>query len=288
MIDDTEFPLCVTSDPRLAEEWELVLLAQGLSPRMNRSRDGVVLSVPEGEISRARAALAAYELENPPKVAEEPVAFSDSFAASTLAGLLILAFFSVTVLTDAKMAWFERGSADAHKILDGELWRALTALTLHADVAHALSNAVALALFLGIVSSVLGTGVGCLGVLLAGAGGNIANALVHASPHVSIGASTAVFAAVGLLGGLGMRRTTVFRGRRAWLPAAAALALLGLLGTGGERVDVWAHLCGFLAGAVLGVFAATVALRRPASSIQWICGGWAFALLVYSWTLAFR
>ena len=41
--------------------------------------------------------------------------------------------------------------------------------------------------------------------------------------------------------------------RRAWMPIAAGLALLGMLGSGGLRVDIWAHLCGLLIGAVLGI-----------------------------------
>ena len=205
MSNDSEIALRVTRDQRLVEEWELVLLAQGMSPSVRRSAEGIVLSVPEGETDRARAALSAYESENPPKLTagNEPVGSADAFAASAVAGLLILAFFSVTVLSNPTMSWFVRGSADADKMLNGEFWRVVTALTLHADVAHALSNAFALALFLGAVSSVLGTGLGSALVLRAGAGGNLVNALLHGSPHVSVGASTAVFGAVGVLGGLG-------------------------------------------------------------------------------------
>ncbi len=141
-----------------------MLLAQGLSPSLTRNLEGaIVLTVPEEDVDRSRAALLAYESENPAKLAEghEPVGSADSFAASAVVGLFILAFFSVTVISNPTMSWFERGSADAQKILNGELWRTVTALTLHADVAHALSNAFALALFLGAVSSLLGTGLGC-------------------------------------------------------------------------------------------------------------------------------
>lgn len=286
----SEIPLRVTRDQRLVEEWELVLLAQGLSPSVRRHADGVVLSVPEKEMDRARAALLAYENENPQKVLErrEPVGSADSFAASAIVGLLVLAFFSVTVLSNPTMSWFERGSADAHKILNGELWRTVTALTLHADVAHALSNAFALALFLGAVCSVLGTGLGCALTLLAGAGGNLANAFMHGSPHVSVGASTAVFGAVGALGGLGvvMRRSRALSRRRAWLPFAAAFALLGMLGTGEGRVDIWAHLFGLLVGGSLGILIALVTPRLPASAIQWAYGSAAIAMLLYCWTLA--
>jgi rhomboid protease GluP len=186
--------------------------------------------------------------------------------------------------------WFERGSADADRILQGELWRTVTALSLHANLAHALSNAIGITVFLGALSSILGPGLSSALVLLAGAGGNLANALIYGSSHVSIGASTSVFGAVGMLGGLGLAR----RGqrkvprRRAWVPVAAALALLAMLGTGGERVDVLAHLFGFLFGGVLGLLFAFVAPSPPGRLVQWVCGSAAFAVLIFCWLLALR
>jgi membrane associated rhomboid family serine protease len=292
MSDDSDISLRVTGDERLAQEWELVLLAQGLSPSLRRSQSMVILSVPEGEVDRARAGLLAYESENHPELADghEPVASASWLGASAVTCILILVFFIVTVISNPTMSWFERGSADAHKIINGELWRTVTALTLHADVAHAASNAVAVAVFLGAVSSMLGTGLGGALILLAGAGGNLANAFLHGSPHVSVGASTSVFGAVGLLGGLGvvMRRRRAWSRRRAWLPIAAALALLGMLGTGGERVDVWAHLLGLLVGGVLGIVIALAAPRPLGFRIQWTCGGAALAVLIYCWMLALR
>ena len=127
------------------------------------------------------------------------------------------------------MQWFERGSADADRILHGELWRTVTALTLHADLAHVLSNAIGITVFLGALSSIMGPGLSSALVLLAGAGGNLANALIHGSSHVSIGASTSVFGAVGMLGGLGLAR----RGRK-------KVAAAPRLGTGRrEHLPFW-------------------------------------------------
>lgn len=291
MSDDPEIFLRRTGDDELAGEWVLVLLAQGLSPTVRRRPDGVVLSVPQDEVERARAVLSVYESENPKKPSEriEPANTAGSLVGSAVAGILILLFFIITDISNSTVSWFERGSADSQKILNGEPWRTLTALTLHADVVHALSNAIAVALFLGAVSSVLGIGLGGALMLLAGAGGNLANAFLHGSAHISVGASTSIFGAVGLLGGVAVvRRGRVSGKRRAWLPIAAALALLGMLGTGGERVDIWAHFLGLLVGGVLGILIALTTRRPPGRAAQWACGGAAAAVLIYCWIIALR
>ena len=85
-----------------------------------------------------------------------------------------------------------------------------------------LSNAIFGALFMAAALRVLGPGLGGLMVLASGAVGNLANAFLYGSAHSSVGASTAIFGAVGLLGGLGVmrRRSVGRRGIRAWAPAA--------------------------------------------------------------------
>jgi len=189
---------------------------------------------------------------------------------------------------DSTVPWFERGGADAGRLLQGEFWRTVTALTLHADLVHVLSNAVGMAVFLGAVSSLLGPGTGCALVLLAGASGNLANALLQPSTHVSIGASTSVFGAIGLLGGLGLarhRRRTLMR-RRAWLPMAAAFALVGLLGTAGQRVDLWAHFFGFVCGGLLGIVWEFLAPNKQGRFVQWFSGSLAFCMVIASWIVA--
>lgn len=292
MNDGSEISLLVTADLDLAEEWKLVLLSQGLSPSLRWSVDGLVLSVPVAELDRARDGLSAYQRENSPAVEPIPApAVSESaMAAGAIVGLLIPLFFSVTLKWLQEVSWFERGNADAYRILQGEFWRTVTALTLHADVAHAVSNAFAAALFFGAVFSMLGTGLGFALVLLAGAGGNLANAWLQGAPHVSLGTSTAVFGALGLLGGLSVarqRRRAVGR-RSVWLSLFAALALLGMLGTGGERVDIWAHFLGLLVGGVLGIVIAELAPHPPGPRIQWIWGSGTVGMLVYCWSLALR
>ena len=92
--------------------------------------------------------LSPYERENPPKLRErdEPAEPPNLVAGASIAGTLLL-FFFITVAGYPTVQWFERGSADADRILLGELWRTVTALTLHANLAHALSNAIGITLF---------------------------------------------------------------------------------------------------------------------------------------------
>ncbi len=282
----------VTRQRKLVDEWALVLAADGLAPSVRRGPEGFALSVPADQAERAADVLSIYERENRERAARR--AWEPAPTGSAAAGLAVcaalLVFFFVTGPRDASVSWFARGSADAARILHGEAWRAVTALTLHADVAHALANALVGAVFFGALCGALGGGVGCALALLAGAGGNLANAWFQGAHHVSVGASTAVFGAVGLLSGLGVAR----RWRRAkpdrplWLPIGAGLALLAMLGTTGTRVDVWAHLFGLLAGALLGIPLGFALRRPPPAAAQWAFGAAALAALLGCWARALR
>jgi membrane associated rhomboid family serine protease len=73
-----------------------------------------------------------------------------------------------------------------------------------------------------------------------------------------------------------------------WLGAGAALALLAMLGSGGPRVDILAHLFGFTLGSPIGLLAARAGHRPAAPMVQWCSGFAALALLICSWILALR
>ncbi len=281
-------PIRVTSKHHLADEWALVLLAEGVAASVQSRSDGYSLSVPDSDVERAIAILDLYESENPPPPPDQvepdhPRSFHA--AVATMGALLI--FFLVTGPRDASVHWFERGSADAERILSGELWRTVTSLTLHADLGHVLGNAFAGALFLTALGRSLGPGLAITLALVAGAAGNFANAVLHGTAHSAVGASTSVFGAVGLLSGHGVvRRGRIgARGHRRWTPIAAGLALLAMLGAG-SRADLGAHLLGLLLGAGLGVLIA-LTLRRPLpKAIQWILGATAMGTVLYSWGMA--
>jgi len=174
-------------------------------------------------------------------------------------------------------------------MLHGEPWRALTALALHADLAHVVGNAIAGTIFVGAVCGVLGVGLGGALVLASGGLGNLANALAHGSEYRSVGASTAIFGAVGILAaqGFARRRRRGIGGRRALAPIAAGLGLLAMLGTS-ARADLWGHLFGLVAGGILGLAVTRVFPRPPGPAAQWLLGGAASAIFLACWSAALR
>jgi membrane associated rhomboid family serine protease len=123
---------------------------------------------------------------------------------------------------------------------------------------------------------------------LSGALGTVANAWFQPEYHTSIGASTLVFGAVGILASL-----QVIRGnskfRKTWfLPLAGALALLAMLGTEGENTDIGAHLFGFLFGILFGLIGAYLVGKtgRPGSRINALLAVCAVAIPLVAWWVA--
>ena len=100
---------------------------------------------------------------------------------------------------------------------------------------------------------VTGSGVGWLMILASGIFGNLMNALAYETGHMSVGASTAVFGAVGIL--CAFQAVNAARTGKGWKRTAlvfgSGLALLAFLGTS-ARSDVGAHLFGFLCGVLMG------------------------------------
>ena len=121
-------------------------------------------------------------------------------------------------------------------MLSGQWWRAVTALTLHVDPAHLLGNAACGALFLCLLCRDTGVGLGFALCLAAGGLGNVIKVLVQGPGLHFLGASTAVFGALGALGGVRLfcRRGAVLAGRSA--PVGAALMLLAM-----DLFDTWAN-----------------------------------------------
>lgn len=282
----------VTADRRCADEWAVVLASSGIHHRLLQRVDGWALIVTADDAPAALEALDAYDRENAYAPGEIGAAGAPAAALPTrqaavvgiTVALLLMAFFSVTGSRAERSSWFQHGSAAAERIVAGEWWRTVTALTLHASATHVVGNAAASALLVGAVVQQLGPGVGLWLLLLAGAGGNALTAIVHGAHHDSVGASTATFAAIGVLAATrtlaGPRRPRARHPR--WVIAAASLALLALLGTGPDA-DLLAHLFGLLVGAALGLAAALLPVRAVSAPAQWTLAAGALAVVAEAW-----
>jgi len=274
-----------------ADEWAVVLAAADIPHWLRRRLDGWALIVPAPDAAAALESLDAYDREN----AREGADRGDVVAPSrpvTMVGvyvaLLLIGLFAITGSRAGRSEWFQHGEADATRMMAGEWWRAVTALTLHADAPHLLGNALAGALLVTAVGQQLGPGVGLWLVLLAGAGGNALTAAVHGAGHVSVGASTAIFGAIGILAGLRILTPGRVGSRlgKWWVVAATSLVLLALLGTG-PNADLLAHVFGLLAGGALGLVAALTIRWTPRAPVQWLLVGAAGAAVCGAWRLAF-
>ena len=277
-------------DRRVLAEAALVLEAMQIPHRMECHNRMWRLSVPTEQEAAARAELERYATENRRVAPYRPEvhAFDNGWAG--VLGYLTLIWLLPNLEGWAAFGWDwrESGVMNAQLVRDGQWWRTLTALTLHGDLAHIAGNSIFGAVFGLFVGRYLGSGFGWLLVVVGAALANLANAWLQTPPFVSLGASTATFAALGLTGTFVWRRGYL-RGRdwrRSFAPLFAAIALLIFTGVGGVRTDILAHFLGFAAGAAGGIFAAAYDIRRLGKSGQWIAGGLALWLPMYAWLQA--
>jgi len=281
--------LRATGVRRRADEWVLVLNSQGIACALQPERGAWVLQVAAADRAAAELALTRWERENaaPPARPPLPALPPGRGVMGVWVGGALALFAVVTGPAADATRWFRRGTAHAAALLGGEPWRAVTALTLHVDAAHVVSNALACGIFVTWTCRRLGNGLGLAALLLAGALGNAGSALWHGGAHRAVGASSALFGALGILSGVeaGCQWQAGAPIARAWLPLAAGLALLAMLGTG-RGSDVAAHLFGLGAGGLLGLPLSIAALRPPGAAVQYAAGALALGSVVGAWALA--
>jgi rhomboid protease GluP len=293
--------LRVTRNSRRLDAWTLALTSKRIAPLLFWVDGAFELHVgPDQDVAAAEAELDAIDAEEhearraalADAARERTAVAKHAVVGALLVSLFLLAFFAVTGPRADGSRWFAAGASDAERVLHGEWWRAVTALTLHADGAHVLSNVGIGTLVIGAVMRSEGIGWGAALVLASGTTGNLLNAWAHQTLHRSVGFSTAVFGAIGILGGLAYvharRRASPLRpGRPAWTALAGTLALLALLGTSEKsNVDMLAHLLGGVAGLGLGLLTAWTRWRPTSASGQWLSGLGVVAAVWGAWLIA--
>ncbi|MBT8143739.1 MAG: rhomboid family intramembrane serine protease [Gammaproteobacteria bacterium] len=238
----------------------LVLRATHIRHEVVQLDDWYVLAVSGDDSIEAHEQIRLYEAENrgwPPKLDLMPTLSGGLIGAMIYATLLIVVHL---MNLDAAFGfeWQQAGRIDGRLMLNGEWWRSVTALTLHGDVGHLAGNVFFGAIFGVFTARLLGEGLAWSLILAGGILGNITNVLIQHPSHRAVGASTAVFAALGVLTAYTWmhRRDSRFHLAYRAAPLVSGLVLLAYLGTGDARTDIVAHLTGFGWGMVGGMLAA--------------------------------
>jgi len=285
--DLTDIFFC--SDRGACGELALVLSAQAIPSEIYWNGRSWVLSVPANSVARARSELEAYAAEfrqpgSSPAAASMPSNPWPGIAAYA-AVVIIMALMAPEMRLGVD--WLAAGRMEGGRILAGEWWRPVTALTLHADAAHVFSNLFFGGFFAFSVSRYLGSGFGWLAIVASGALGNAANGLLSGADHRSIGASTAVFAALGLLSAYLWRQgfPSDASRRERLAPVIAGIGLLAFTGTGGVNTDIGAHLLGFLTGFGGGLLIARTGVPT-ARAAQVVSAVVVSAAVVVAWVAA--
>lgn len=275
--------------------WSLTLDSRSVACQIDKDQQGWRLLVPPEQYAAAIYELRRFEELNrnwpPPAPKHHPLTENTLATISIL--ILLATFHNITQLDVSTPGmsmpdWVLLGNAQAAKILAGEWWRLVTALTLHADWAHLSSNLAIGGIFVVFLCRELGSGLAWSLLLGAGALGNLVNAYLQSSNHSSVGASTAVFGAVGILAALSLVRYKHNLRKRWMLPVAAALALLALLGTEGKNTDLGAHLFGFVYGVCLGLITEYLIGRhgRPGWFLNALLAVSSIAVVLVAWWAA--
>ena len=189
-------------DIRACVEAQLVLRSVGIDSRIEPTDQGFAVYVREADFALAREQIALYIAENPPPPAPtrrsfgaRPWQFAVAAVIAVLWGMALVAEQHI-----GGIDWYRAGRIDGAAVFAGEAWRLATALTLHADFGHLLANIASAILVVAIAARQLGGGVALLALAVSGTLGNAINLLVQGPQHLAVGASTAIFAGVGLAG----------------------------------------------------------------------------------------
>ena len=261
----------------------MVLKSIGIETRVHRGLDEWLLFTRSEMKGAAKQQLDRYKQENREfKQVRAPSPKIDSgiwgcvIYVSIIWGVWVLEYLGLLGNFPNSGAMWALAVRDNH-----EWWRAFTALMLHADLPHIVGNTAFGVLFGFLAGRYYGSGMAWFLIVCCGAGGNYLNALIQGDTFVSIGASTGMFAAVGLIGGMFTRRR--FNRGRGWkynaVPIAGVVGIFAFTGIGSEQTDVVAHFTGLLCGLVAGLIVANFDLKRLGRSGQIVAGIVTLALL---------
>jgi len=214
----------------------LVLASLQIPHDIIEDASSCALIVPASFSAQAMEQLWLYDEENPPGKRSPKIAANYQNPVPGLIGyvIVICAFAWLAGTSTFGQDWLGAGRIDGVLIRNGEWWRTITALTLHSGLRHLVGNIIFGALFGMFAGRLLGSGIAWLAIVLAATTANVVNTLLLESAHRSIGASTAVFAALGIVAGFVWRGKLMSQERWPYRigPVVGGFALLMYTGTG--------------------------------------------------------
>ena len=242
----------------------LVALAMGESIRVEAGEQPGEFDLQAEAEAASKISAEIKEYENESKQSILPPLIPSNWAKHP-AGWLYILVWAATLITVFHFQSKDPSLADRYAsssialIGRGEWWRPFTALFLHGDGPHIVGNLASGTVFGILVAKSVGPLKGWTMILLSGAVGNAVTSLITYPEHFSsLGASTAVFGALGILSGIGIIENFREDIRMPWVrvtaPLLAGVVLLGWLGGAapGSNTDVFGHVFGFCAGVVAG------------------------------------
>ncbi len=275
------------------DDRSFMLGAVGIANRVVAYDGAFLLQVADSDVSRAMAHLARYELENRPVEPSPPSMrrYPNAWVGCVCYGAWLLGVAYVISNGLVRLDAFARGDLYGAGVQSGQWWRAWTALTLHLSGVHLAGNLLGGIWFGYLAGQQFGAGTAWLLIVAGGGLANLVEGLAAPPGYRSAGASTAVFAALGLMAAhtwrLGAAGSQGWL--RRWAPLGAGVVLLAWLGTAGKHTDVMAHLLGFGFGGVFGWSVAQpridhLLVRLP----QWLTGLVAMAVMAAAWGFALQ
>ena len=278
---------------RECNERLLVLTAVGVEALISAVDGEFLLQVAPHDAGYAARHLLQYDAENrpPPPLPPPPRVYGYAWVGCAAYILVLVGIAWALSNGLVRLDAFDLGELDAARVQAGEWWRAWTALTLHLDAPHLAANLGAGTWFGYLAARQMGGGTAWFITVTGAAIANLLEALLGPPEHRAVGASTAVFSALGAMSAYSWRERFALpqRWARRWGPLIAGVILLGWTGAGGEGtdVDVVAHVGGFAVGALLGATAALPYCRRVIQRVpQWLTGAAALASLAIAWACA--
>ena len=255
--EDGDFEVLYSSLPqKRADLLILILASQNIPVQAIRNAHRFDLYVHKKDRSNAMDSIQQYDAENRLfRMRPPPIPPSFFLNRTTFIIMLIMCLVHgaglFSGLHDQLVLKF---GASSLFIRQGQTYRAITALFLHTDVRHLAGNLAGLVFFAGPVISITGYGIGTFFLLYTAAFANLVNAQFHKTAFLSIGASTLVMSAMGLLTAWQLTRTKDRHMAKGRLFSVVAGMTLVAFFSQGERTDIGAHILGFLSGLFWGLF----------------------------------